>query len=111
MICLAGVREQALESQPRQRGDLLDNGERLARVRIDAAAMKSDVDLDQDVDAPARARHRLGPLLRHGGMIDDERKSCAIEQSDHAIGVRWVDRIGEADVLYSRSCEHFCFAE
>ena len=67
-------------------------------VRIDAAAMEADVHLDEHVDLPAGAHHRLGPLLRDGRMIDDEREARAIEQRDHAIGVGGIQRIGQADV-------------
>src|SRR4029453_7839177 len=44
-------------------------------------------------------------------MIDDERQASAIEQRDHAIGVRWIDRIGQPDVLEAGVSEHFRLAQ
>ena len=54
VIAVAGVAEQAAQTKPRQRRDRLHEPERVA-VRIDAAAMESDVDFDQHVERASGA--------------------------------------------------------
>ena len=85
--------------------------ERVTRIGIDAATVKADINLDEHVHLLARARHRLRPLPRHHGMIDDERELGSIEQRKHAIRIRWIERIGEPDVLDAGISEHFRLAE
>ena len=72
--------EEALEPQSRQRRDARDEVHGVDRVRIDAAAMKADVDLDQDVDLPAGRAHHPRPAARDVEVVDDEGEMRAIEQ-------------------------------
>ncbi len=92
----------AQQSAKAKSGQLRDSRHQsigIGAIGIDAAAVKSHVDLDEDVDRSSGSTQARGPLPRDRRIVDDEREPGAIEQREHAIGVDGVERIGEPDVL------------
>ncbi len=73
--------------------------------------MEADVHLDEDVHGASSALHRLGPSLRDGHVIDDERQPRLVEQFDYAFCVGWIERVGQPDVLDPGSGKDLRFTE
>ena len=68
-------------------------------LRVDSAAMETDIHLDQDVDETTSRREARRPFAGDRRVVDDEGQFRALDERQHAIDVDRVERIGDADVL------------
>ena len=85
---MARVTQQAEKVQAAETGDVADDVERARRVRIDAAAMSTDVDLHEHVESLPGRDHPLRPLPGDLQIVHDDGETDAVQQREHARGVR-----------------------
>ena len=108
---MPGVAQQSAEPEAWQLRDTRHHLRRARRLRIDAAAMKADVDLDEHIHLALVDAHRIRPRARDVEIVDDEGEPRGIEQSQDAIDVGRIDRIGKTDVFDAGSGKDFCFPQ
>jgi hypothetical protein len=108
---VAGVAQEPAKTQPGQFRDSRDQPRGIRPIRIDPAAVESDVDFHEHVDHGASAAQRRRPLPRHVHVVDNEGEMCAVEQREHAIGVDRMERVGKADIVDAGGGKDLRFAE